>query len=108
MPHEEDATVLLAVVPSELEASLIVAALEGDGIVAQASGGMASGFRAEAPGGVRILVRASDRERALEILLSETPELGDEPRLLPEARPKRLRAGSGDEVPISISPEGVG
>ena len=68
MPHEEGPTVLLAVVPSELEASLVVAVLMGEGIDAQASGGMTSGFRAEAPGGVRILVRASDRGRALEIM----------------------------------------
>ncbi len=65
---DEDATVLLASVPSEIESSVIVAALEGEGIEARASGVMTSGFRAEAPGGVNILVRRSDRARALEIL----------------------------------------
>ena len=57
-------TVVLMEVASELEASIIVAALRDDDIVAEASGVLTSAFRAEAPGTVKILVRAEDLERA--------------------------------------------
>ena len=57
-------TVVLAVVPSEMEATLIVDALRDLEITAESSGALTSGFRAEAPGGVRILVRSEDLARA--------------------------------------------
>ena len=54
--------------PSEPEAALIVAALAQQGIDAQATGGLTSALRAEAPGVVSIQVRQSDLERAQSIL----------------------------------------
>jgi len=59
---------VLTTVPSEVEAALILSALEDEGIEASPSGELTAQFRAEAPGVVRILVRTEDAERAQEIL----------------------------------------
>ena len=53
-----------------------VAALEDAGISANAQGGLTAGFRAEAPGGVRVMVRRADVERAREVL-RRVPEQGE-------------------------------
>jgi hypothetical protein len=53
---------------NELEAAMIVNALEDQGIRATAVGGYTSGFRAEAPGGVRVVVARGDLVRAREVL----------------------------------------
>jgi hypothetical protein len=66
--HKEPDTVVLAVVPTELEAELILEALEAEGIHAEQAGQLTAGFRAEAPGGVRILVRTGDASRGLSAL----------------------------------------
>ncbi len=58
----------LAWLGNELEAALIVNALEEQGIRATAVGGYTSGFRAEAPGGVRVVVAQGDLSRAREVL----------------------------------------
>jgi len=58
----------LAWLANEFEAALIVNALEEQGIRATAVGGYTSGFRAEAPGGVRVVVTRGDLERAREVL----------------------------------------
>ena len=67
----------LVSVPTEVEAAVIVAALERDGIQAVAAGALTSGFRAEAPGEVQVLVRRSDADRAGQVLRTsqsqETP-----------------------------------
>ena len=55
-------------VPSEVEAAVIVAALEREGIKAVAAGALTSGFRAEAPGEVQVLVKRSDADRAQQTL----------------------------------------
>ena len=60
--------VVLTKVENETVAALIVAALEERGIEAETAGALTSGFRAEAPGGVQVIVRAADRERAEEAL----------------------------------------
>lgn len=54
----------LASVPSEFEAATIVEALRAQGIAAHHYGGSLAGFRAEAPGMVRVVVRRQDSERA--------------------------------------------
>ena len=54
--------------PDSFTASLVVNALESAGISAQAVGGFVSGFQAEAPGVVEIVVKESDLERAKSIL----------------------------------------
>jgi hypothetical protein len=51
-------------VSNEIEAASIVTALAACNIEAFTVGGFTSGFKAEAPGNVQILVRNSDLERA--------------------------------------------
>ena len=60
--------VVLALMPSEPQAAILVAALEGEGIRAEMSGTLTSGFRADAPGDVKILVMPEDVQRAQAIL----------------------------------------
>ena len=68
MPEDPDRPVVLTSVPGEAQAVMIVAALEERGVQARTQGELTSGFRAEAPGQVQVLVRHSDLERAREIL----------------------------------------
>jgi hypothetical protein len=67
---------LLRVVPTEVEASMLVARLAAAGIEARIEGGISAGFRAEAPGGARVLVSQRDLERARNVLEvdDEAPE----------------------------------
>jgi hypothetical protein len=60
---------------SDVEAAAIVTALAEHGIEAFAVGGYTSGFRAEAPGEVRVLVKHVDADRARQTLA----EIGQEP-----------------------------
>ena len=55
---------VLTSVPSEVEAAAIVTVLSDRGIQATAAGGYTSGFKAEAPGTVNVLVKRTDVERA--------------------------------------------
>jgi hypothetical protein len=64
MSAESDTLEVLARVPTEIEASLIVQCLSNEGIAARAVGGFTSGFRAEAPGDVSVLVKSGDLARA--------------------------------------------
>jgi hypothetical protein len=50
--------------PSEFESQLLVNILVEHGIPAHTTGAFTSGFRAEAPGWVRVLVRSGDLEVA--------------------------------------------
>ena len=54
--------------PSEYEAILMVQALEARGITAHIAGALTSGFRAEAPGEVQVVVRQSDLTQARDVL----------------------------------------
>ena len=65
---ENSAPAVLASFPHELEASLLVNELQNRDINARMSGEMVSGFRAEAPGDVAVLVPIQDMQRAREIL----------------------------------------
>ena len=62
-------------VPSEIEGAAIVAALSEHGIKASTTGDFTSGFRAEAPGWVQVVVRSEDFEKAEQIL----KQLDDKP-----------------------------
>jgi hypothetical protein len=53
---------------TEVEATSIASALRDEGIHAEVSGGITGGFRAEAPSSIWVLVRGSDRDRALAVL----------------------------------------
>jgi hypothetical protein len=59
---------VLMSVANELEAGDIVTALTSYDIEAMTVGGFTSGFKAEAPGLVQILVRSSDLDRAKQAL----------------------------------------
>jgi hypothetical protein len=65
----------LTIVSNDLEASAIVSALEDEGIRARAVGGFTAGFRAEAPGGVSVVVTESDLDRA-KIVLADLRQRG--------------------------------
>lgn len=61
---DSNATVTLAMFPTELLAQMLASALGEAGITAVVAGGTTGGFRAEAPGMVKVLVAAADIERA--------------------------------------------
>lgn len=63
--------------PNELEAVQIVYALEEHGIRAMQTGGFTSGFQAEAPGLVSVMVRHADYDRATALLTEKTSERAD-------------------------------
>ncbi len=71
MASEAERPVVLAKVATEAEAAMIVQALAGAGIEARAVGGFTSGFRAEVPGQVQVLVREEDVAAARKILEEE-------------------------------------
>jgi hypothetical protein len=73
MSHDLDAPQVVAKAANEVEAAIIVAALEAHGIEGKAVGVFASTFRAEAPGDVSIVVRQRDLARAQEAL-AELPK----------------------------------
>ncbi|WP_432797231.1 putative signal transducing protein [Poriferisphaera sp. WC338] len=61
--HPEDPTVVTSV-ETELEASLLIESLAEQGIEATSAGQITSGFRAEAPGLVNVLVHIKDLDKA--------------------------------------------
>jgi hypothetical protein len=68
MTDKNDPLELLTTKPNEMEAALVVNALEMEGIKAIATGEHTSMFKAEAPGRVAVHVKASDLERARAVL----------------------------------------
>ena len=77
MADDPNRPVILTTAATEAQAALIVAALEVRGVQTQATGGFTSGFRAEAPGDVRVLVRQADLERARKALREIEAESAD-------------------------------
>lgn len=68
MSKHSERLVLLESTPTEMEAGVIVAALEQGGIQATMTGTHTAGFRAEAPGWVKVLVAEDDLLQARTIL----------------------------------------
>ncbi|MFN3167483.1 MAG: putative signal transducing protein [Phycisphaeraceae bacterium] len=68
MHEDDDSVVTLAFFPSEIEATMIADELKREGIQAEPAGLLTAGFRAEAPGRVKVLVHAKDLARAKELL----------------------------------------
>ena len=68
MTDDPNQPVVLASFANEADAAIAVAVLETRGIQAHTTGGLTSGFRAEAPGGVQVLVRRSELDRARDVL----------------------------------------
>ena len=77
MTSDPNEPAVLAVVGTEVEATLIVAALNDAGIEARTSGGLTAGFRAEAPGAAKVLVHQDDLARALETLTAFRAECSE-------------------------------
>ncbi len=69
-PIDPDDTALatLAIFSGEINATLLANELTQQGIPAQASGTLTAGFRAEAPGAVKVLVRESDLPEAKRLM----------------------------------------
>ncbi|WP_372721106.1 hypothetical protein [Novipirellula sp.] len=61
---------VLTSVADDVEAAVIIAALESQNIKATATGGFTAGFRTETPGHVDVLVRHEDLKQA-RVVLSE-------------------------------------
>lgn len=68
MSTDRSSTTVLAVVHTEAEAAMMVQALESQGIPAQYVGALTSGFRAEVPGEVSVMVHTENVSRAREVL----------------------------------------
>lgn len=64
----DDPTVVAGEFPHEWQATIVREALLADGIACVVSGGISGSFRTEAPGRVKVLVKASDLDRASEAL----------------------------------------
>lgn len=58
----------LAILDGEIEATLLADELKNQGIAAEASGTLTAGFRAEAPGSVKVLVHEKDLAEAKRIM----------------------------------------
>jgi len=68
MKESDDSIVTLAFFPSEIEATLVADELKREGIQAEPAGTLTGGFRAEAPGRVKVLVHENDLEQAKALL----------------------------------------
>jgi len=88
----------LVSVPSEVEAAAIVTALAEYGIEAHAVGGYTAGFRAEAPGDVKVSVKHADLDRARQALaeIREHPDAIDWSQI-DVGRPEEPDAPPGSE-----------
>ena len=67
-PHPDEKLVTLAVFDSEIAASILAVELRSYDIPTEVSGGLTAGFRAEAPGCVKVLIHRHDLERAREVV----------------------------------------
>lgn len=85
MTRNSGTLVPLVALADEFEATTIANLLREQGIPAQATGGFTSGFRAEAPGDVRVVVFQRDLERARSLLAEIRPD--DEPLQGAESAP---------------------
>lgn len=73
----DDKLVTLAIFAGEIEATLIANEFNNLGIPAQASGILTAGFRAEAPGSVKVLVHEKNLAQAQQILEDYTASRQD-------------------------------
>jgi hypothetical protein len=74
MAEHPEHIAVVTTAPNEMEAGIIVAALEREGIMATMSGAETSGFRVGVPGEVQILVAEED-EAAARRVLDEAEEM---------------------------------
>ena len=76
-PSPEARLVAIAHPRDDIEAQLITNLLADAGIEAMVTGGSLSGFRAEAPANVCVVVRAADADAAREALAAVRPAIDD-------------------------------
>ena len=74
MTTDESRTSIVAQLPSEWQADILNDVLRDQGIDAQVVGGLTAGFRAEAPGLVRVIVPEEQYEAALAALAAHQKE----------------------------------
>lgn len=79
MTKQPDTLAVLLRVSTEIEASLIIQRLENYGINATAVGGLTTGFRAEAPGTVSVMVKSADLFAAQTALATIREESSNQP-----------------------------
>jgi len=94
MSETTNTPAVLIAVPTDLEAAMIVSALAAHEVDATTAGEYTSGFRAEAPGMVNVLVRGSDvtrAQRVLDELATQRP---------PESRHPSLAEASSASFPV--------
>jgi hypothetical protein len=77
MTDDPNSPRVLLSVASDVEAASIVTALDAYDIRATATGGFISGFRAEAPGDVKVIVKAVDLDRARQALAELQGQQGE-------------------------------
>jgi hypothetical protein len=77
MTSDPDRPEELLAAANEIEAAAMVNALAEYGVEAFAAGGYTSGFQAEAPGNVKILVKQADLDRAKQALAEILKEQGE-------------------------------
>lgn len=68
LPSDDQKLVTLAFLAGEIEATLLADELKSQGIPAEASGTLTAGFRAEAPGSVKVLVHEENLAAAKQIM----------------------------------------
>ncbi len=85
----------LVSVPNDLEAAMIVSTLAAQGVDATTSGEFTAGFRAEAPGEVKVLVRRSDLQKA-------QAALGDMQRTANSATEREIPVGMSTDALLKL------
>ena len=73
---DKESVVTLAVFTEDMLAQMLAEALESDGIQCQIEGGITSGFRAEAPTVVKVIIHRTDEVKA-KAIFEEWEHAGD-------------------------------
>ena len=77
MSSQPESLKVVREVPDDIAAANLRAALEDAGIECQSVGDYTAGFRTEVPGGLQILVKAADLQRAQQVLDAFEQELAE-------------------------------
>ena len=73
---DNESVVTLAVFTEDMLAQMLAEALESAGIQCQIEGGVTSGFRAETPTVVKVIIHRNDQEKA-QVIFEEWEHAGD-------------------------------
>jgi membrane protease YdiL (CAAX protease family) len=108
MPEKPNTLEVLVRVPTEAEASLIVQSLADQGISAKAIGGYTSGFKADAPGDVSVVVKCCELAHAAHILAAVRQSPSAAQAADNEADQPPSPSQSPDEEPVAFPCEECG